>query len=81
MLGSRSVLVANTDEVDSQFETGDALRRGIPLAVKEGDGILFGKYCGTEIKIDGEDFLIMKEEEVLGIITGAAKKQTLGAKR
>ena len=52
-----------------------------PLAVKEGDGILFGKYSGTEIKIDGEDFLIMKEEEVLGIITGAAKKQTVGAKR
>jgi len=36
-----------------------------PLAVKEGDRILFGKYSGTEIKIDGEDFLIMKEEEVL----------------
>ena len=46
-----------------------------------GDGILFGKYSGTEIKIDGEDFLIMKEEEVLGIITGAAKKQTVGAHR
>jgi chaperonin GroES len=52
-----------------------------PLAVKEGDGILFGKYSGTEIKIDGEDFLIMKEEEILGIITGAAKKQIVGAKR
>jgi chaperonin GroES len=37
------------------------------LAVKEGDRILFGKYSGTEIKIDGEDFLIMKEEEVLGV--------------
>ena len=35
-----------------------------PLAVREGDRILFGKYSGTEIKIDGEDFLIMKEEEV-----------------
>ena len=43
-----------------------------PLAVKEGDRILFGKYSGTEIKIDGEDFIIMKEEEVLGILTGAA---------
>ena len=39
-----------------------------PLAVKEGDRILFGKYSGTEIKIDGEEFLIMREEEVLGII-------------
>jgi chaperonin GroES len=51
-----------------------------PLAVRQGDSILFGKYSGTEIKIDGEDFLIMKEEEVLGIIAGAAKKQTVGAK-
>jgi chaperonin GroES len=45
--------------------------------VKAGDRILFGKYAGTEIKIDGEDFLIMREEEVLGILTGAAK----GAKK
>ena len=35
--------------------------------------MLFGKYAGTEIKIDGEDFLIMREEEVLGILEGAAK--------
>ncbi len=44
-----------------------------PLAVKAGDRILFGKYSGTEIKIDGEDFLIMREEEVLGILEGATK--------
>jgi len=44
-----------------------------PLAVKEGDRVLFGKYAGTEIKIDGEDFLIMREEEVLGILEGASK--------
>jgi chaperonin GroES len=44
-----------------------------PLDVKEGDRILFGKYSGTEIKLDGEDFLIMREEEVLGIVTGAKK--------
>jgi chaperonin GroES len=48
-----------------------------PLAAKAGDRILFGKYAGTEIKIDGEDFLIMREEEVLGILSGAAK----GAKK
>ena len=51
----------------------------LPLAVKEGDRILFGKYSGTEIKIDGEDYIIMNEEEVLGILTGAdrgAKKET-----
>jgi chaperonin GroES len=39
-----------------------------PLDVKAGDSILFGKYSGTEIKIDGEEFLIMREEEVLGIL-------------
>src|SRR5579875_1630191 len=39
-----------------------------PLDVKAGDSILFGKYSGTEIKIDGEDLLIMREEEVLGIV-------------
>lgn len=45
-----------------------------PLDVKDGDRILFGKYSGTEIKIDGDEFIIMREEEVLGILTGAAKK-------
>lgn len=52
-----------------------------PLAVKEGDRILFGRYAGNEIKLDGEDFIIMKEDEVLGVITGAAKKETVGARR
>ena len=52
-----------------------------PLALEDGDRILFGKYSGTEIKIDGEDFLIMKEEEVLGVVTGAARKETVGFKR
>ncbi len=40
-----------------------------PLDVKAGDTILFGKYSGTEIKLDGDDFLIMREEEVLGIVS------------
>jgi chaperonin GroES len=52
-----------------------------PLDVKEGDRILFGKYAGTEIKLDGEDLVIMREEEVLGVITGAAKRETVGAKK
>ena len=39
-----------------------------PLDVKAGDTILFGKYAGQEIKIDGNDYLIMREEEVLGVI-------------
>ncbi|HLH06608.1 MAG TPA: co-chaperone GroES [Terriglobales bacterium] len=50
-----------------------------PLDVKAGDRILFGKYSGTEIKIDGEEFVIMREEEVLGILEGAAKHA--GAKK
>jgi chaperonin GroES len=40
-----------------------------PLDVKAGDTVLFGKYSGTEIKLDGEDLLIMREEEVLGILS------------
>src|SRR5213080_2864496 len=44
-----------------------------PLDVQDGDRILFGKYAGTEIKIDGEELLIMREEEVLGVLSGAAK--------
>jgi chaperonin GroES len=52
-----------------------------PLAVKEGDHILFGKYSGTEIKLDGEDFIIMREEEVLGVVIGAAKKELAGSRK
>ena len=43
-----------------------------PLDVKEGDTILFGKYSGQEIKIEGEDYLIMREDEVLAVVDGAA---------
>ncbi|MBW2145867.1 MAG: co-chaperone GroES [Deltaproteobacteria bacterium] len=39
-----------------------------PMDVKQGDRILFGKYSGTEIKLDGEDYLIMREDDVLGIL-------------
>lgn len=52
-----------------KFEKGQT----IPLAVKEGDRVLFGKYAGTEIKIEGEEFLILREEEILGILGGASK--------
>jgi chaperonin GroES len=38
-----------------------------PLDVKKGDRVLFGKYAGTEIKIDGDDFLMMREEDILGV--------------
>lgn len=42
----------------------------IPVDVKKGDRVLFGKYAGTEIKIGGEDHLILREDDVLGIIEG-----------
>jgi chaperonin GroES len=45
----------------------------IPLDVKAGDRILFGKYSGTEIKIDEQEYLIVREEEVLGVLEGAAR--------
>jgi chaperonin GroES len=45
-----------------------------PLDVKAGDRILFGKYSGTEVKIDGEELLIMKESDIMGVIEGTAKK-------
>ena len=41
----------------------------LPLDVKEGDRILFGKYSGSEIRLDGEDLLILREEEVLGVLS------------
>ena len=50
--------------------TGKILENGtkIPLDVKVGDKVLFGKYAGTEIKIDGEEYLMMREEDILGVI-------------
>jgi chaperonin GroES len=45
----------------------------IPLDVKPGDRVLFGKYGGTEIKLDGEEYLILREEEILAKLSGAAK--------
>ena len=50
----------------------------IPMGVKAGDNILFGKWSGTEVKIDDEDLLIMKESDILGIIT--SKKAAKAAK-
>ena len=45
----------------------------VPLDVKAGDRVLFGKYSGTDIKIEGEEYLILREEEILAKISGAAK--------
>ena len=44
----------------------------VALEVKAGDHVLFGKWSGTEVKIDGEDLLIMKESDVMGVIEGAS---------
>ena len=46
----------------------------VPLDVKAGDRILFGKYSGSEIKLEGEEFLIIREDEILGVIEETAKK-------
>jgi chaperonin GroES len=55
-------------------------RKRIPLDVKAGDRILFGKYAGQEIKLDGEEYLIMKEDDVLGVIEGQPKKKLAAVK-
>ena len=54
---------------------GKILENGqrVALDVKEGDRILFGKYAGSDIKIEGEEYLILREDEVLGVLAGAAK--------
>ena len=48
-------------------KVGDDGKR-IPLELKKGDRILFGKYAGTEVKVDGEEYLIMREDDVLGVV-------------
>jgi chaperonin GroES len=50
---------------DGKLATDGSIR---PLKVKKGDKILFGKYSGTEVKLDGEEYLILREDEVLGIV-------------
>ena len=50
-----------------------------PLDVKAGDRVLFGKWSGTEVKIDGEELLIMKESDILGVLEGAAASKKKAA--
>ncbi len=54
---------------------GKILNNGdrVAMDIKVGDRILFGKYSGTEVKLDGEEYLILREDDVLGVIEGAAK--------
>jgi chaperonin GroES len=51
----------------------------LPLDVKPGERILFGKYAGTEINIEGEEYLIMREDDVLGILAKAGKRTKVAA--
>lgn len=56
---------------------GKILENGtkLSLEVREGDRVLFGKYSGSEIKVDGEEYLIIREDEVLGILAESAKSK------
>ena len=53
----------------------------VPLDIKEGDRVLFGKYSGTEIKLDGEEFLIMREDDILGVIERAGENKSKKANK
>ena len=56
---------------------GKVLNSGtrVPMDVKVGDRILFGKYSGSEVKLDGEELLIMREEDILGVLAGAGESK------
>ena len=49
-----------------------------PMGVKAGDKVLFGKWSGTEVKVDGEDLLIMKEDDIMGVVEGASPIKSSG---
>ena len=53
----------------------DEVGKLVPLDVKKGDKILFGKWSGTEVKMNGEDYLIMKESDIMGIISQTKKNK------
>jgi chaperonin GroES len=55
------VIAVGTGKISDEGKT-------LPLALKQGDRILFGKYSGSEVTVDGQEYLIMKEEDVLGIL-------------
>ncbi len=82
------IIIPNTAKEKPQQSTVIAAGNGkvnddgkrVPLDVKVGDRILFGKYAGQEIKLDGEEYLIMKEDDVLGVIEGHPKKKLAAIK-
>ena len=53
----------------------------IPIDIQVGDRVLFGKWSGTEVKIDGQELLIMKESDIMGILTGTPAAVPLGRKK
>ena len=57
----------------------DEAGRIIPIDLNVGDRVLFGKWSGTEVKIDGEELLIMKESDVMGVVEGSAKSSKKAA--
>ena len=53
----------------------DEIGKLIPIDLRVGDRVLFGKWSGTEVKLDGEEYLIMKESDVMGVLEGTAAKK------
>jgi chaperonin GroES len=72
-------VVVTRIEAEEKFAVGpggrDESGKLIPIDVKEGDRVLFGKWSGTEVKIDGEELLIMKESDIMGIIDEPVSKK------
>ena len=81
------IIIPDTAKEKPQQGESDAVGPGArdekgqvqPLDVKAGDRVLFGKWSGTEVKIDGEDLLIMKESDILGVLEGLAAKKKKAA--
>ena len=79
---SAGIIIPDTAKEKPQKGTVVAVGEGkkddngkrIPLDVKAGDEVLFGKYAGTEVKIEGEEYLIMHETDLLGVLTAATAK-------
>ena len=75
--GKSGIIIPDTAKEKSQegevvaFGTGKILENGsvLPPAVKEGDRILFGKYSGAEIRIANQDYIVLREDEIIGILT------------
>jgi chaperonin GroES len=85
---SAGIIIPDTAKEKPQRGTVVAVGEGkkddngkrIPVDVKEGDEVLFGKYAGTEVKIEGEEYLIMHETDILGVLTSAGAKKAAAAK-